>query len=222
MSIAFKNFSKVFGDIVVFNNFSTEFEEGKISVIMGPSGAGKTTLLNAVAGLIDYEGAIEIDGKECEKRCSAQISYMFQEPRLIPQKTVFQNLDFSLSTAFKNKVERREKIEKMLEYVGLSDSLKLYPHELSGGMAQRVALLRAFLYPSKILLMDEPFKGLDEDMKKTIVETFKSLWQDEKRTTLFITHDIYEANDIGDVIFSFPNKPISSVLDKKYTKTTLK
>ncbi|MCL2234153.1 MAG: ABC transporter ATP-binding protein [Firmicutes bacterium] len=215
MNIKILNFSKLFGDKIVFDNFSCEFESGKISAIMGASGVGKTTLLNAIAGLIDYNGTIEIDGVRHEKMCKENISYMFQEPRLIPQKTVFKNLDFALSSLLKDKVERREKIVKMLDKVGLKDSLKFYPHELSGGMAQRVALARAFLTPSKLLLMDEPFKGLDEDIKKTVMDIFKNLWEEERKTTLFVTHDKVEARELTDKIIDIPNQKIEATGEEK-------
>jgi len=198
--IKFVNFSKSFGDITVFDNFSCTFEGGAINVIMAPSGAGKTTLLNAVAGLIEYEGVIE--GR-------ADAAYVFQEPRLIPQKTVFKNLDFALSAALPDKTERRGKITALLSEVGLGGALNLYPAELSGGMAQRAALARAFLYPSEILLMDEPFKGLDKDTKKTVTDTFMTLWQKDKRTVLFVTHDEDDARIVGGTVYKLGDKPIT-------------
>jgi len=193
MKITFDNFSKSYGETRVFENFCHVFESGTITAVMGASGSGKTTLLNAVAGLIDYEGVITVN----EDSVSAHgVSYVFQEPRLIPQKTVFANLDFALVSVFSDKAERKQKIEAMLKEVGLSDAIRKYPHELSGGMAQRVALARAFLYPADILLMDEPFKGLDKELKDTIISTFLELWKKDKRTTLFVTHDENEANQI--------------------------
>ncbi|MCL2370653.1 MAG: ATP-binding cassette domain-containing protein [Firmicutes bacterium] len=189
MKITFDNFSKSYGETVVFDNFCYVFESGAITAIMGASGSGKTTLLNAVAGLIDYEGSITPDIRK--------VSYVFQEPRLIPQKTVFANLDFALSSALPDKAIRKQKIEAMLKEVGLEDAMHKYPHELSGGMAQRVALVRAFLYPAEILLMDEPFKGLDKDLKNIVTATFLNLWQKDKRTTLLVTHDESEAKQIA-------------------------
>ena len=208
--IKFVNFTKSFGDTLVFDNFCCDFAGGAISIIMAPSGAGKTTLLNAVAGLIDYEGSIEIgdnglDGAEG----GGGVSYVFQEPRLIPQKTVLKNLDFALSAAIPDKAERRDKITALLGEIGLGGALNLYPVELSGGMAQRAALARAFLYPSAILLMDEPFKGLDADTKKTVTDTFLSLWQRDRRTTLFVTHDTDDAEAVGGTVYKLGDKPIS-------------
>ena len=212
LRIEYKNFSKAFGGIVVFDNFNCAFDGGKVNVIMGPSGCGKTTLLNAVAGLLPYDGVIEIGGKPHAGRCAASVSYVFQEPRLIPQKTVFKNLDFALKSAIRDKIERHVAISLTLKEIGLGDAMHKYPHALSGGMAQRVALCRAFLYPTDLLLMDEPFKGLDKDTKQRVTDTFLTLRQRDKRTVLFVTHDAQEAELEGGVLFRLPEKPITGVL----------
>ena len=202
--ISIKNFSKSFGGVTVFDSFFCVFNEG-INVVMGPSGSGKTTLLNAVAGLVTYDGVIEIDEIEYKNKSSAAVSYVFQEHRLIAQKTVFQNLDFVLAGTISDKRERRQKIEEVLCRIGLGGEGGLYPGQLSGGMAQRVSLARAFLYPSDILLMDEPFKGLDSDTKDNVIEVFFRLWEEGKRTVLFVTHDRLEAYRLGGVLYQ-PSK----------------
>ncbi|MCL2556682.1 MAG: ABC transporter ATP-binding protein [Firmicutes bacterium] len=209
--ISIQNLNKDFGDTVVFKDFSCSFDNG-INIIMGPSGSGKTTLLNAFAGLEDYGGLIEIDGIKYQNKCDILVSYMFQEHRLIVQKTVFQNLDFALFSSIKDKAERKDRIDTMLEAIGLTEAKSLYPRQLSGGMAQRAALARAFLFKSDILLMDEPFKGLDSDTKETVIDIFFKLWEKDKRTVLFVTHDEYEAKRLGGVIYNFPNKPISGII----------
>jgi len=206
--IKFVNFSKKFGDTRVFDDFGVCFLGGKINAIMGPSGAGKTTLLNAVAGLIEYEGQIEVGDENCVGKCNASVSYVFQQPRLINQKTVFGNLDFSLCSAIKNKDERRKKIVDILGQMGLGGTEKLYPSALSGGMAQRVSLARAFLYPSNILLMDEPFKGLDKDIKSSILGSLLDLLNLSGKTVLFVTHDKSEALALNATIFELTDKPI--------------
>jgi len=209
--IEIKNFNKSFGETLVFDNFSIVFDN-EINIIMGPSGCGKSTLLNAIAGLVDYSGLIEIDGIAHQNKCDILVSYVFQSHRLIPQKTVFQNLDFALSSAIKDKKIRRERIVAMLGDIGLSQAINFYPHALSGGMAQRAALARAFLFPSDILLMDEPFKGLDADTKETAIDIFFKLWQKDKRTTIFVTHDKNEVDKFNGVVYNFPNKPIEGVI----------
>jgi len=192
--------------------------DNEINILMGPSGAGKTTLLNAIAGLIDYEGIIEIDGVPHQNKCDILVSYVFQSHRLIPQKTVFKNLDFVLSSVIKDKKLRKEKIITMLNDIGLGEAINFYPHALSGGMAQRVALARAFLFPSDILLMDEPFKGLDTSTKKTVIDIFFKLWQKDKRTVLFVTHDKNEVDRFNGAVYNFSDKPISGAIFSSRTK----
>jgi len=194
--VIFQNFSKSFPEKKVFENFNRAFGANKIHVIMGPSGCGKTTLLNALAGLTDYEGEIYACGREHKNVCRCSVSYVFQEARLIPQKTVFKNLSFALKDAIPDKVTRTVEINLMLKRVGLGGVTDTYPQALSGGMVQRVALARAFLYPAGLLLMDEPFKGLDTDTKAHVFNTFFALWKDAPRTCFFVTHDIAEADII--------------------------
>lgn len=174
--IRLKDISKRYGALCVYDHFDLDIEEGKITSILGSSGSGKTTLLNILSGLTSYEG--EIDP---QKKCA----YIFQQPRLVPNLTVRGNL--------KLVCREEEKIVSMLEKVELSDKADAYPVELSGGQAQRVSVARAFLYPSDLLLMDEPFSSLDTALKIRLIEVFCSLWREEKRTVVFVTHDAEEA-----------------------------
>lgn len=177
--IEIKNLSKSYGDKVVYKDFNLSFEEGTITCILGSSGSGKTTLLNILAGLISYEG--EVPQMKC--------SYIFQTPRLAPNLTVRGNLALVCNDA--------QKIDDMLKRVGLSAKSNAYPISLSGGEAQRVSIVRAFLYKSDILLMDEPFSSLDLKLKKQIIELFFDIWREDGRTVLAVTHDIDEAAAIA-------------------------
>ncbi|MGN1042296.1 MAG: ABC transporter ATP-binding protein [Christensenellales bacterium] len=204
-----KNISKSFGDNKIFSNFDIEFSEGKITAVLGPSGCGKTTLLNIISGLTDFSGKREINPikknetevvksiSDCDK--SERISYMFQSLRLIPNLTVYGNLEYVLKD-IRNKNERRETIFDILKKVELFDKKDAYPSELSGGMAQRAALARAFVYAAPLLLMDEPFKGLDVSLKKRVIDVFVKLYSDDGRTVVFVTHDIDEALLLADRI----------------------
>ena len=174
--IEFRNITRRFGALTVYENFSLSVEEGKIACILGASGCGKTTLLNMLAGILPFSGTIE-PMQPC--------SYIFQQPRLVPNLTVFGNLRL---------VCRDDaRIRDMLARVGLADKAAAYPIELSGGQAQRVSVARAFLHPSRLLLMDEPFSSLDTALKIRLMRLFADIWQEERRTVLFVTHDVEEA-----------------------------
>lgn len=174
--IEFKNVSKFYGENAVYKNFSFSLEEGAVTCILGESGSGKTTLLNMLAGLTPYQGEITPRVK---------CSYVFQEPRLVPSLTVFGNLGLVCRDG--------DRIRTMLAAVGLEGREGAYPRELSGGQAQRVSLARAFLYPSEVILMDEPFSSLDIALKVKMAALFLGLWRSEKRTAVFVTHDVDEA-----------------------------
>lgn len=170
------NVTQKYGALTVYENFSLSLEEGKIACILGASGCGKTTLLNMLAGLVPFSGTIE-PMQPC--------SYIFQQPRLVPNLTVEGNLRLVCRDA--------ARIRDMLGRVGLADKAKAYPVELSGGQAQRVSIARAFLHPSSLLLMDEPFSSLDTALKIRLMRLFAEIWREERRTVLFVTHDVEEA-----------------------------
>lgn len=182
----------------LFEDFSLCLEEGKVTCILGPSGAGKTTLLNVLAGLTDYKGEVP------ELKCS----YIFQEPRLVPNLTVYKNVRLVCGDD--------QKIRAMLGRVGLEDKAQSYPVSLSGGQAQRVAVARAFLFDSDVVLMDEPFSSLDLKLKTDIMNAFKDARGEGGRTAVFVTHDADEALYLSDriiilrdgrIVFDSPNRP---------------
>ncbi|HOP11258.1 MAG TPA: ABC transporter ATP-binding protein [Oscillospiraceae bacterium] len=181
-----ERYTKKFGDLAVFDDFSVEFYDGKINCIMGPSGCGKTTLLNAVAGL---------DGGKIQS--TANISYIFQEPRLLPWKRIRQNIMIALPDTL-SKSEKRERAEKYLTAVGLEKFMNYFPIQLSGGMRQRAAIARAFAVPCDLLLMDEPFNGQDMKTKDELIRLFLKLWKDEPKTVIAVTHSFSEAWLLGD------------------------
>ena len=204
--ITFNQVNLRFKDVVVLENFDEEFEENRVNCILGPSGCGKTTLLNLLSGTLN-----EDSGQITKPK---RISYVFQEQLLIPQKTARKNLELVLKSIYKDKTELRSVIDKFLKISELEMAADLYPREMSGGMRQRLALIRAFAYPSDILLMDEPFKALDITLKDNIIKSFLNLYEEDKRTVIFVTHDIDEALMTGDFIYVYSNKPMS--LQKKF------
>ena len=195
--IEIKGLSKRYGELVVFEDFHLKIPEEEITCIIGPSGSGKSTLLNIVSGLTPYEKG-EIYGISDKK-----ISYIFQDTRLLPWSTSLENIMFVLTSIFSQK-EARDIALEYLDLVGLSNYSDFYPDELSGGMKQRVAIARAFAYPSELLLMDEPFKALDFELKYNLIDAFLGIWNQNKRTVLFVTHDIEDTKRLGHNIIKVP------------------
>lgn len=195
------NIYKSYGSLKVFDDFSISFKKNKINCILGPSGCGKTTLLNIIAGLVLPESG-EISGIDREK-----ISCVFQEPRLLPWKTARKNIEFTLRDRLPQN-EVSELVEKYIKLVKLEEYGDYFPCQLSGGMNQRVSLARAFSFPSEIILMDEPFKGLDYKLKQSLQNSFLELWQSDTRTVIYVTHDVDEAIELGENIFLFSRQPV--------------
>lgn len=192
------NLCKSYEGNIVLDNINIDIQENKITVISGPSGCGKTTLLNIISGIEKADS-----GQVILKDNS--ISYIFQEDRLIPYLTVYENIAFVLKSVMgKNEIDKT--INKYLEMVKLTEFKDKLPHKLSGGMKRRVAIARAFAYKSKLLLMDEPFKGLDDKLKTEIIEEFLQLYKNDKRTVILVTHDKEEARLLGDIVYSLDMK----------------
>ena len=202
--IIIKNFSCSYEQKTIFQNFDVTFEQGKINVVLGGSGIGKTTLLNAMASLKSYDGSIE--------GCEGGVSYIFQKDRLIPSISVYKNLDLVLKAVVKDKRVRKETIESTAETLEISDVLNSLPSEISGGQAQRASMARAFLFPSDVLLLDEPFKALDTSLKARLINKFVALQRQSKKTVVFVTHAIDECLLCADNYFVFAANPVEVVL----------
>lgn len=209
-----KNIVKSYDSLRVLDNVSIDFTENKTTCILGPSGCGKTTLLNIIAGIIEKDSG-EVLGIQNE-----DISFVFQEDRLIEWKNIRDNMAFVLKKKM-SKSEIESTVDKFLKLVNLKEYKYYYPKSLSGGMRQRISILRAFAYPSKILIMDEPFKSLDINNKRIVMEFFKELKALENRTCIVVTHDIDEALDLGDRIILLSEKPskVKRVIKNIYMET---
>lgn len=205
--ICVKNLTCSYEQKTIFDNFDVTFEQGKINVILGGSGVGKTTLLNAIAGIKSYEGQIE--------GCEGGVSYIFQKDRLIPSISVYKNLDLILKGVVKDKAERKRMIEQTAVDLEIFDVLKSLPSEISGGQAQRVSMARAFLYPSDVMLLDEPFKALDTALKTRLIKQFAALQEKKNKTVVFVTHAIDECLLLADDYFVFDDAPVKIVLQGK-------
>ena len=199
------NITKRYGEVNIFEKFSIEFEENKVTAVMGASGIGKSTLVNIMAGLTPYDGYIESEG---------DISCVFSEPALLPNLTVRGNLEYAVAHRYKVKLRRSEAIENVLEAVELSDRAGAYPAELSTGMAQRVSMARGFLYPSRYILLDEAFRGLDTALKTKLERYFLKLLESDPRTVIMITHDVNEALLLADRLVVIDGSPAAVVMDR--------
>ena len=190
---------KSFNGHKVYEHLNLSIEEAKITSLLGPSGCGKTTLLRMIAGLEPYESGKILGLK------NKRIAYMFQEDYLMPWLNVERNIAYILKSKY-NSEQIEEKIKYILEVLQLSAYRKHAIHELSGGMKRRIALGRALVYESDLLLLDEPFKGLDDGLKESLYPVLLEETKKAKRTIICVTHDVKEAHRLGEVIYL---KPIS-------------
>lgn len=176
--------------VTALSGIDLKVQEGEFITVIGPSGCGKSTLLKIVAGLDSaYEGSVKLSDKEVAGP-GIDKGFIFQEPRLFPWLTVEKNIAADLSI---RNPDVRKKVDSLIELVKLKGFEKAYPRELSGGMAQRVAIARALLRNPKVLLLDEPFGALDAFTRAHMQEVLLDIWQHNRTTMIFVTHDIDEA-----------------------------
>ena len=204
--ISVEQISHQYGDKKVLDNLTFSFEKAKTTSIIGPSGCGKTTLLRLIAGLeIPQNGIIRIDesvATENEKihllPHNRKIGFVFQDLALWPHFTVFKNIAFGL----KDRKEERlsDKVNQILDLFGITDKARKYPHQLSGGQKQMVAIARSLVHQPEIFLMDEPVAYIDVKVKEEILEHIKHLQKQLGFTMLYVTHDHQEAMQTGDTI----------------------
>ena len=186
--------------INVLNNLNMTIQDGSFVSIVGKSGCGKTTLLRILCGLEKQsEGSIEFTGKLQGNNSKGKIGIVFQEPRLMPWLTVEQNMAFPLIKE-KDRTLVYEKVHKYLKMLGLESFKNAYPHQISGGMAQRVSLGRTLCYDSEIILMDEPLGALDAFNRRKLQKEFINIFLENKKTIIFVTHDVDEAVYLGEKV----------------------
>jgi NitT/TauT family transport system ATP-binding protein len=187
--ITVNNLCKPFGEKQVLSSLSLSFEEGKVSLISGASGIGKTTLLRILSGLETADTG-EIIGLENKK-----ISYLFQEDRLFPWLTALENV-----SAVSGEKDVKKKALAILSELGLKDSVDKFPHELSGGMSRRVAIARTLIFDGDVVILDEPFRGLDNETEKHTLEVIKKYC--EGKTVIAVTHDVTQFEGYADAVIS--------------------
>ena len=221
MPIEVKNINKSFiskknEQLSVLKDINLTIDDGELVCLLGPSGCGKTTLLRLIAGLDQPTSGEIIANGEKVVEPSGDRAVIFQQYSLFPWLTVLQNVTFGLEMTNKgSKEENIETAERYLTRVGLIDFKDSYPHELSGGMKQRVAIIRSLLNHSPILLMDEPFSALDMQNRHKLQEQLIGVWKRFENTIVFVTHDVDEAVFLADKIVIMDKNPgrIANIID---------
>jgi NitT/TauT family transport system ATP-binding protein len=188
-------------------DINLRIEEGEFVCLLGPSGCGKSTLLKIIAGLIPAtSGRITINGKPVSGP-GPERAVVFQDYALFPWMTVRDNVEFGLEARKLPAIERREVSKRLLKVVGLSDFAERFPHQLSGGMKQRVSIARALAVDPSLLLMDEPFGALDAQTRQLLQDELLRIWREYRKTVVFVTHSIEEAIYLSDRIVVMTARP---------------
>ena len=218
-SLSLRNVGKTYSidgqDLPVLQRIGLEIARGEFLGIVGASGCGKSTLLRLIAGLDDrFDGDILIEGRPVAGP-GVERSLVFQDHRLFPWLSVTDNIALGLDSLDLSRRERASRIDEQLELVGLTGFAKAYPHQLSGGMAQRAAIARALVSRPDILLMDEPFGALDSITRAHMQEELLRIWRERRVTVVIVTHDVDEAVFLGDRVAVMEPRPgrVQSVID---------
>ncbi len=199
------------GSLEVLDKISFSIERNAFVCIVGPSGGGKSTLLRAVAGLIQPSGGKVLFPGMAEGK--AQTGLVFQKPNLLPWRTLKDNISLPLEIENRPDSEIASLTQEMIRLVGLEGFEKSYPHELSGGMAQRVAIARCLVQDPEILLLDEPFGQLDALTRERMGDELLRIWNERRKTVLMVTHSISEAIFLADRVLVLTSRPARVIMD---------
>lgn len=201
------NIKKYFEDLLIIDDLSLNLNENEFVTILGPSGSGKSTLFNIIAGLLTPdEGNIFVDDVE-HTNITGRVSYMYQKDMLLPWRKIIDNVALPLIIKGYKKKEAREKVAEYFKLFGLEGFEYKYPFQLSGGMKQRAALMRTYMFSKDIILLDEPFGGLDAITKAKLQDWLLEVLEKLDASILFITHDIEEAIFLSDRIYILSDRP---------------
>ncbi len=193
--------------VVAIEDFSLDVEEGEFVTIVGPSGCGKSTLLNSIVGLVQpNSGSITYQGNAL-RGINTEIGYVPQADYLFAWRTLLDNVAFPLEVRKYGKEERHAKAREYIRRVGLAGFEDHYPHELSGGMRQRANIIRTLIYDPEVILMDEPFGPLDAQTRIILQDQLLRLWEEARKTVIFITHDLVEAIALADRVVVMTSRP---------------
>lgn len=202
--LSIQNIAKSFDALKVLDQLSFDVKDGEFVAIVGPSGSGKSTLFQLIGGVSPIDqGAILLNGEDIQQK-KGTIGYMPQQPCLLPWRTIVENVTLVEELQHKSNVERAK---EWLEKVGLASFIHAYPNELSGGMQQRVSFIRAMVSDKPILCLDEPFSALDEFTRLEMQAWLLSIWEEYRKSILFVTHSIEEALFLADRILVLTKRP---------------
>ena len=207
IKLSVSNLDKNFGSLEVLSKITVDIQDGEFISIVGPSGCGKTTFLRIVAGLEESNGGtVMLDGKEVTEPGNDR-GFVFQNDNLLPWRTVISNALIGPELAGEAQQAARARTLELLKLVGLAGFENYFPRQLSGGMRQRVNLARALAIDPKILLMDEPFAALDSQTREIMQTELTRIWEEGRKTVLFVTHQIDEAVFLSDHVLIFARRP---------------
>ncbi|WP_295894995.1 ABC transporter ATP-binding protein [uncultured Bartonella sp.] len=212
--------SKKDGMIDALKDVNLQIAEGEFVALVGPSGCGKTTLLKILAGLVDdFAGTVTLNDVAVT-RPSAEVGFVFQEPTLLPWRTILQNILLPVELMHLDKKHYRDRALMLMETVGLKGFENKLPNELSGGMRQRAGICRALIRDPKVLLMDEPFGALDAMTRELLNSELQNIWIKSQKTVLFVTHSIPEAVFLADKVVVMSARPghIEEIVDVKLAR----
>ena len=212
MNHVYKDFYSLDEERQILKDINFSVEEGEILVLLGPSGCGKSTILNIISGLLEpTQGSVDTHGKK--------IGYMFQKDHLFECRTIMKNITLGLAIQHKLTNEAQEEIKRLLEIYDLWDFRNNFPRELSGGMKQRVALIRTLALNPDILLLDESFSGLDYQTRLIVTDDIYKIIKNENKTAILVTHDISEAISLADTVAVLSHRPTTIQSVHKITLT---
>lgn len=207
VKVEVKNLTKRFGDLMVLDHMNFDIKKNEFVCVVGPTGCGKTTFLNCLTRIHQpSEGDLFIDGEPADPR-KHNISFIFQEPSALPWLTVEENIAYGLKIKKLPKDEINKRVEQIIKLMGLQDSRKKYPGDLSVSVAQRVVIGRSFAMQPDLLLMDEPYGQMDVKMRFYLEDEVIRLWKELGSTVVFITHNIEEAVYLAERVIILSNKP---------------
>lgn len=219
------NYHSKSGETQAIKSISFSINDGEFVGLVGPSGCGKTTVLSLISGIIKPScGEVLVNGKNIKSN-ETKIGYMFQKDLLFPWRTIMENVNLGLEL---QKIKQSKKVVELLKKYGIYEFKDKYPHELSGGMRQRVALIRTLVLNPQILLLDEPFGALDYQTRQKVIDDISSIIKSEKMTSLLVTHDVTEAISMCDRVIILSQRPscvkkeIKIKLDKTKSPTQRK